>query len=167
MSHALLYFDVRKWDPETGLVWGHPTKKFKTLKDKGVEYFNLIKKVLCFQASCIEAVPRAALLLSTNSYWNPTASHSKKDGVSGKRRIPRVWFQHWIEACDVIRKSLQYEKPLLLNTSTWQSPFPVLSLHQGRHQSRHFLFVRLYPLIQASSPPPGKALQSQHWPPKG
>lgn len=105
---------MRKWGPETGLVWGHPTKKFKTLKDKGVKYFNLIKKDFCFQASCTEAVPRAALLLPTNIYWNPTTSHSKKDGVSGKMRIPRVWFQHWIEACDVVRKSLQYEKPCLL-----------------------------------------------------
>lgn len=148
---------MRKWGPETGLVWGDPTKKFKILKDKGVKYFNLFKKDFCFQASCTEAVPRAALLLPTNIYWNPTTSHSKKDGVSGKMRIPRVWFQHWIEACDVTRKSLQYEKPCLLNTSTRRPPSPFLSLHQGRHQSRHLLFVRRYPLIQASSPPLRKA----------
>lgn len=150
MSHALLY--TFKWGNEVQRLVLYevtqPTKKFKTLDDKGVKYFNLIKKDFCFQASCIEAVPRAALLLSTNIYWNSTTSHSKKLGVLGKMRIPPVRFQHWIEAWNVLRKSLQYEKPLLLNTSTWRAASPILSLHQGRHQPLHFLFVRLYPLNQ-------------------
>lgn len=169
MSHALLY--TFKWGNEVQRPVlsevTQPTKKFKTLDDKGVKYFNLIKKDFCFQASCIEAVPRAALLLSTNIYWNSTTSHSKKLGVLGKMRIPPVRFQHWIEAWNVLRKSLQYEKPLLLNTSTWRAASPILSLHQGRHQPLHFCLFAFTHSTRASPPPLWKVPQGQRCPPQG
>ena len=46
-------------------------------------------------------------------------SCSKKDG---QIRVPGLWFQHWIEACHVSRKSLQWKNlSFLLNASTSNS----------------------------------------------
>lgn len=106
------------------LVWVHTAEKCKTLKTKEWKSFNLVRKDFCFQYKLhIGSSGRAALLSSTSIYWKPTTSHSKKDGASGKARISSPWFQHWIEACKVLRKSLQCEKiSLLVNASAWQHP---------------------------------------------
>ena len=72
-----------------------------------------------FNSLHIGSSKSAALLTSTDIYWNPSLSCSKKDG---QIRVPGLWFQHWIEACHISRKSLQWENiSFLFNASTSNS----------------------------------------------
>ena len=100
-SHALFHFYTwGNWGLEKLLlVQGHAIKKGKILKNKGVEIFQYdFLKNSAFNSLHIGSSESADLLPSTDIYWNPTVSHSKKDG---EIRVPRLWFQHWIEACHV------------------------------------------------------------------
>ena len=123
-SHSLLHFYTwGNWGPEKLLVRGHTIKKGKTLKNR-VEIFQYdFFFNFAFNSLHIGHSKSAGLLTSTDVYWNPTMSCSEKDG---QITVPGLWFQHWIEACHVSRKSLQWENisfPLNASTSN-SSLFP-------------------------------------------